>query len=65
MASAGPASSPQDPIVVATCCADEGVFYTQAGLWKSYRTVVGYLNAVGLTARTGSSAPSSPKRRAI
>ena len=46
--------------LVATYCADEGVPYTQTSLWQSYRTVIGYLNTVGLKGKDPFLCPSSP-----
>ena len=51
--------------LVATYCADEGVPLTQTSLWQSYRTVIGYLNTVGLKARTRSFAPRRPTPRPL
>jgi hypothetical protein len=34
--------------LVAAYCAAEGVPYTQTSIWTAYRTVIGYLNSVGL-----------------
>ncbi len=34
--------------IVAEFCRDRGVLYTESSLWRSYRTVVQYLNRVGL-----------------
>jgi fatty acid desaturase len=51
--------------LVATYCADEGVPYTQTSLWKSYRTVIGYLNTVGLKGKDPFLCPLVAQRRAI
>jgi hypothetical protein len=51
--------------LVATYCADEGVPYTQTGLWQSYRTVIGYLNTVGLKGKDPFLCPLVAQRRAL
>jgi fatty acid desaturase len=51
--------------LVATYCADEGVPYTQTSLWRSYRTVIGYLNTVGLKGKDPFLCPLVAQRRAI
>jgi fatty acid desaturase len=51
--------------LVATYCANEGVPYTQTSLWKSYRTVIGYLNTVGLKGKDPFLCPLVAQRRAI
>jgi hypothetical protein len=42
--------------LVAAYCAAEGVPYTQTTIWQAYRTIIGYLNTVGLAGKTPSSA---------
>ena len=51
--------------LVATYCADEGVPYTQTSLWQSYRTVIGYLNTVGLKGKDPFLCPLVAQRRAL
>ena len=51
--------------LVATYCADEGVSYTQTSLWQSYRTVIGYLNTVGLKGKDPFLCPLVAQRRAL
>jgi fatty acid desaturase len=51
--------------LVATYCADEGVPYTQISLWQSYRTVIGYLNTVGLKGKDPFLCPLVAQRRAL
>ena len=51
--------------MVATYCADEGVPYTQTSLWQSYRTVIGYLNTVGLKGKDPFLCPLVAQRRAL
>jgi fatty acid desaturase len=51
--------------LVATYCADEGVTYTQTSLWQSYRTVIGYLNTVGLKGKDPFLCPLVAQRRAL
>jgi len=51
--------------LVATHCADEGVTYTQTSLWQSYRTVIGYLNTVGLKGKDPFLCPMVAQRRAL
>ena len=46
--------------LVAAYCAAEGVPYTQTSLWQSYRTVIGYLNTVGLKGK--GPVPLPPRR---
>ena len=43
----GPTCARLQPLVAAYCAA-EGVPYTQTTLWQAYRSVIGYLNTVGL-----------------
>ncbi|SEQ72754.1 Fatty acid desaturase [Microlunatus flavus] len=51
------------PLVRAHCAA-EGVPYTQTTLWESYRSVVGYLNTVGLKGKDPFLCPLVAQRRA-
>ena len=51
--------------LVATYCADEGVPYTQTSLWQSYRTVIGYLNTVGLKGKDPFLCPLVAQRRVL
>ena len=51
--------------LAATYCADEGVPYTQTSLWQSYRTVIGYLNTVGLKGKDPFLCPLVAQRRAL
>lgn len=51
-------------LVVAHCAA-EGVPYTQASLWTAYRTVIRYLNTVGLKGKDPFLCPMVAERRAI
>jgi fatty acid desaturase len=52
------------PLVVAYC-AEQGVPYTQTSLWQAYRTVVHYLNTVGLKGKDPFLCPLVAQRRAI
>ena len=38
--------------------AEQGVPYTQTGLWQAYRTVIHYLNSVGLWSTQGTRVPA-------
>ena len=51
--------------LVAAHCAAEGVPYTQTGLWSAYRTIIGYLNTVGLKDKDPFLCPLVAQRRAI
>jgi fatty acid desaturase len=51
------------PLVVAYC-AEQGVPYTQTSLWQAYRTVVHYLNTVGLKGKDPFLCPLVAQRRA-
>ena len=51
--------------LVAAYCAAEGVPYTQTTLWQSYRTVIGYLNTVGLKGKDPFLCPLVAQRRAL
>lgn len=51
--------------LVAAHCAAEGVPYTQTSLWTAYRTVIGYLNTVGLKGKDPFLCPMVAQRRAI
>jgi fatty acid desaturase len=52
------------PLVVAHCAA-EGVTYTQTTLWSAYRSVIRYLNTVGLKGKDPFLCPLVAQRRAI
>jgi fatty acid desaturase len=52
------------PLVVAYCAA-QGVPYTQTTLWQAYRSVIGYLNAVGLRGKDVFLCPMVAQRRAL
>jgi fatty acid desaturase len=51
--------------LVAAYCAAEGVPYTQSSLWRSYGTVIGYLNTVGLKGKDPFLCPLVAQRRAL
>jgi linoleoyl-CoA desaturase len=51
--------------LVAAYCAAEGVPYTQTSIWAAYRTVIGYLNTVGLKGKDPFLCPLVAQRRAI
>jgi fatty acid desaturase len=51
--------------LVAAYCAAEGVPYTQTSLWSAYRSVIGYLNSVGLQGKDPFLCPLVAQRRAI
>ncbi len=51
--------------LVTAHCAAEGVPYTQVSLWSAYRTVITYLNTVGLKGRDPFLCPLVAERRAI
>ncbi|GAA3624354.1 fatty acid desaturase family protein [Microlunatus ginsengisoli] len=51
--------------LVAAYCAAEGVPYTQTSIWSAYRSVVGYLNTVGLQGKNPFLCPLVAQRRAI
>jgi fatty acid desaturase len=51
--------------LVATHCAAEGVPYTQTNLWSAYRSVIGYLNTVGLKGKDPFLCPLVAQRRAL
>ncbi|GAA3612917.1 fatty acid desaturase family protein [Microlunatus ginsengisoli] len=51
--------------LVAAHCAAEGVPYTQATLWSAYRSVIGYLNTVGLKGKDPFLCPLVAQRRAL
>jgi fatty acid desaturase len=52
------------PLVVAYC-AEQGVPYTQTSLWQAYRTVIHYLNTVGLKGKDPFLCPLVAQRRPI
>jgi fatty acid desaturase len=51
--------------LVAAYCAAEGVPYTQTSLWSAYRTVIGYLNTVGVKGKDPFLCPLVAQRRAL
>jgi fatty acid desaturase len=51
--------------LVAAYCAEQGVPYTQTTLWQAYRSVIGYLNTVGLGKKDPFLCPMVAQRRAI
>jgi fatty acid desaturase len=51
--------------LVAAYCADQGVPYTQTNLWRAYRSVIGYLNTVGLRGKDPFLCPMVAQRRAL
>jgi len=51
--------------LVAAYCAAEGVPYTQTSIWAAYRTVITYLNTVGLKGKDPFLCPLVAQRRAI
>jgi fatty acid desaturase len=51
--------------LVAAYCAEQGVPYTQTSLWRAYRSVIGYLNTVGLRAKDPFLCPMVAQRRAL
>ena len=51
--------------LVAAYCADQGVPYTQTSLWRAYRSVIGYLNTVGLRGNDPFLCPMVAQRRAL
>jgi fatty acid desaturase len=52
------------PLIVAYC-AKLGVPYTQTNLWQAYRSVIGYLNTVGLQGKDPFLCPMVAQRRAL
>jgi fatty acid desaturase len=52
------------PLVVAYCT-EQGVPYTQTSLWQAYRTVIHYLNTVGLKGKDPFLCPLVAQRRAL
>jgi fatty acid desaturase len=51
--------------LVAAYCAAEGVPYVQTSLWSAYRTVITYLNGVGLKGKDPFLCPLVAQRRAL
>ena len=51
--------------LVAAYCAAEGIPYTQTTLWQAYRSVIGYLNTVGLAGRDPFLCPLVAQRRSL
>ena len=51
--------------LVAAYCAAEGVPYVQTSLWSAYRTVITYLNTVGLKGKDPFLCPLVAQRRAL
>ena len=46
-------------------CAAQGVPYTRTTLWQAYRSVIGYLNTVGLREKDPFLCPLVAQRRAL
>jgi fatty acid desaturase len=51
--------------LVAAYCAAEGIPYTQTTIWQAYRSVIGYLNTVGLAGKDPFLCPIVAQRRAL
>ena len=51
--------------LVAAYCAAQGVPYTRTNLWHAYRSVIGYLNTVGLRDKDPFLCPLVAQRRAL
>jgi fatty acid desaturase len=51
--------------LVAAYCAAEGIPYTQTTIWQAYRSVIGYLNTVGLAGKDPFLCPMVAQRRAL
>jgi fatty acid desaturase len=51
--------------LVSAYCAAQGVPYTRITLWRSYRSVIGYLNTVGLRGKDPFLCPLVAQRRAL
>jgi fatty acid desaturase len=51
--------------LVVAYCAEQGVPYTQTSLWQAYRTVINYLNTVGLKGKDPFLCPLVAQRRAL
>lgn len=51
--------------LVAAYCAAEGIPYTQTTIWQAYRSVIGYLNSVGLSGTDPFLCPLVARRRAL
>jgi fatty acid desaturase len=51
--------------LIAAYCAKQGVLYTQTTLWQAYRSVIGYLNTVGLRGKDPFLCPLVAQRRAL
>ena len=51
--------------LVAAYCAAEGIPYTQTTLWQAYRSVIGYLNTVGLAGKDPFLCPIVAQRRSL
>ena len=51
--------------LVAAYCAEQGVPYTRTTLWQAYRSVIGYLNTVGLRGKDPFLCPMVAQRRAL
>ncbi len=51
--------------LVSAYCAAQGVPYTRTSLWQAYRSVVGYLNTVGLREKDPFLCPLVAQRRAL
>ena len=51
--------------LVSAYCAAQGVPYTRTNLWQAYRSVIGYLNTVGLRGKDPFLCPLVAQRRAL
>jgi fatty acid desaturase len=51
--------------LVSAYCAAQGVPYTRTTLWQAYRSVIGYLNTVGLSEKDPFLCPLVAQRRAL
>jgi fatty acid desaturase len=51
--------------LVAAYCAAEGIPYTQTTIWQAYRSVIGYLNTVGMAGKDPFLCPMVAQRRAL
>jgi fatty acid desaturase len=51
--------------LVSAYCAAQGVPYTRTNLWRAYRSVIGYLNTVGLRDKDPFLCPLVAQRRAL
>ncbi|HEY5784841.1 MAG TPA: acyl-CoA desaturase [Microlunatus sp.] len=51
--------------LVAAYCAEQGIPYTRISIWQAYRTVIRYLNTVGLRGKDPFLCPLVAQRRAV